>query len=272
VRPLRRSPRIGILAAVAIAAVGLFATSCGSSSSSPATATSTTTVALTGSITVSAASSLTGAFGRLESSFHVRHPETTIAFNFGSSGALSTQIQQGAPADVFASASPNDMATVQQAGDISGQPVVFARNRLEIVAKPGNPLGIHSLADLTKASVVALCVTTAPCGATAREALAKAHVTLPTAKISLGQNVDATLVEVTTGDADAGVVYVTNAKTVGTQGVGVPIPPAQNVTTSYPIAVVKSTTDRALAEAWIAYVLGPVGQPVLRQASFLPAH
>ena len=273
-RTLRRSPRISILAAVAIAAVGQFATACGSSSSSPATATTTATtaVALTGSITVSAASSLTGAFGRLETSFHVRHPETTIAFNFGSSGALSTQIQQGAPADVFASASPDDMATVKQAGDISGKPVIFARNRLEIVAKPGNPLGIHSLADLTKASVVALCVTTAPCGATAREALAKAHVTLPTAKISLGQNVDATLVEVTTGDADAGVVYVTNARTVGTQGVGVPIPPAQNVTTSYPIAVVKTTMDRALAEAWIAYVLGPVGQSVLRQASFLPAH
>jgi molybdate transport system substrate-binding protein len=97
-------------------------------------------------------------------------------------------------------------------------------------------------------------------------------VTLPTSKVSLGQDVDATLAEVTTGDADAGVVYVTNAKTVGSQGVGVPIPPAQNVTTSYPIAVVKSTADRDLAEAWIAYVLGPSGQTVLRRASFLPAH
>ena len=104
-----------------------------------------------------------------------------------------------------------------------------------------------------------------------REALAHAHVTIPAGQVSEGQNVDATLAEVTTGDANAGVVYVTNVKTVGSQGVGVPIPPAQNVTTSYPIGVVKSTTNRALAEAWIAYVLGPVGQSVLRQASFLPA-
>ena len=82
---------------------------------------------------------------------------------------------------------------------------------------------------------------------------------------------DATFAAVTTGDADAAIVYVTNAKTIGSQGVGIPIPTSQNVTTSYPIAVVKSTTDRALAEAWIAYVLGPTGQSVLRQASFLPA-
>ena len=249
--------------------VGL-AAACGRSSSSPAS-TSTTAATMNGSITVSAASSLTGAFGQLEATFHDLHPGATVAFNFGSSGALATQIQQGAPADVFASASLGDMATVQQAGDISRTPMIFARNRLEIVVKPGNPLGIHSLADLTKASVVALCVTTAPCGSTAQRALAKAHVTLPVAKVSLGQNVDATLAEVTTGDADAGVVYVTNAKTVGTQGVGVPIPPSQNVTTSYPIALVKGTTDRTLAQAWIAYVLGPTGQSVLRRASFLSA-
>jgi len=265
VRLARHARVLALLLGAALAAAA-----CGSTSSSPTT-TSTTIPRLTGSITVSAASSLTGAFGQLETTFHALHPGATVAFNFGSSGALATQIQQGAPADVFASASPGDMATVQQAGDISGPPVIFARNRLEIVVKPGNPLGIHSLADLTKASVVALCVTTAPCGSTAQKALAKAHVTLPVAKVSLGQNVDATLAEVTTGDADAGVVYVTNAKTVGTQGVGVPIAPSQNVTTSYPIALVKGTADRALAQAWIAYVLGPTGQSVLRQASFLPA-
>ncbi len=259
------------LAALGLGAVAALAAGCGSTSASTTT-TSAPAARLAGSITVSAASSLTAVFGQLATSFQAKHPGTAIAFNFGSSGALAGQIQQGAPADVFASASPADMATVQQAGDISGRPVTFARNRLEIVVKPGNPLGIHSLAALAKAPVVALCVSTAPCGATAQQALAKAHVTLPTAQVSLGQNVDATLAEVTTGDADAGIVYVTNAKAVGSQGVGVPIPPTQNVTTSYPIAVVKSTTEPALAEAWIAYVLGPTGQSVLRQASFLPAH
>ncbi len=264
--PAHTVRRSGALAALLLG-MALAVAACSSASSSP----TTTTATLNGSITVSAASSLTGAFGELETTFHALHPGATVAFNFGSSGALATQIQQGAPADVFASASPADMATVQRAGDISGTPVIFARNRLEIVVKPGNPLGIHSLNDLTKAAVVALCVTTAPCGSTAQRALAKAHVTLPVAKVSLGQNVDATLAEVTTGDADAGVVYVTNAKTVGTQGVGVPITPSQNVTTSYPIAVVKGTTNRTVARAWIAYVLGPTGQSVLRQASFLPA-
>jgi molybdate transport system substrate-binding protein len=254
------------LAGIVLAAVTTVGAACGSSS------TTITAAQLSGSITVSAASSLTGVFGQLASSFHATHPGTTVAFNFGSSGALATQIQQGAPADVFASASPDDMASVERAGDIGGQPVIFARNRLEMAVKPGNPLGIHSLADLTKAPVVALCVNTAPCGATAQQALAKAGVTLPSTKVSLGQNVDATLAEVTTGDAEAGIVYVTNAKTVGSQGQGVPIPAAQNVSTSYPIAVVKTTTDPTLAKAWIAYVLGPTGQSVLRRASFLPAH
>ena len=203
--------------------------------------------------------------------FHALHPGTTIAFNFGSSGALATQIQQGAPADVFASASPDDMASVQRTGDISGQPVIFARNRLEIVVKPGNPLGIHSLADLTNAPVVALCVDTAPCGATAQQALAKAGVTLPSSKVSLGQNVDATLAEVTTGDAEAGIVYVTNAKTVGTPGPGSPASPQHRTSPpATPSPSSRPPTDPTLARAWMAYVLGPTGQSVLRRASFLP--
>lgn len=176
----------------------------------------------------------------------------------------------GAPADVFASASPSDMATVQAAHLVFGKPVTFARNRLEIVVKPGNPLAIHSLAALDKAAVVAICVPTAPCGSTAQEALAKARVTLPTSKVSLGADVDATLAQVTTGDADASIVYVTNAATVGDQGVAVPIPPAQNVSTSYPISVLTTTTDRSLASAWVAYVLGPVGRAALLRAQFLP--
>ncbi|MGO8872381.1 MAG: molybdate ABC transporter substrate-binding protein [Acidimicrobiales bacterium] len=257
------------MAALGAAAVSLAA--CGSSSGSPSTSTTTATK-LTGSITVSAASSLTDAFGTLATKFKAAHPGTNIEFDFASSGTLATQITQGAPADVFASASPSDMETVQKAGDISGTPVTFARNSLEIVVKPGNPLGIHSLADLTKAKVVAICVSSAPCGSTAEQALEKAHVTIPTSKVTVGQDVDSTFAEVTTGDADAALVYVTNAKTVGDQGVGIPIPPSQNVTTSYPIAVVKSTKNRSLALAWVAYVLGPTGQKVLRAASFLPAH
>jgi molybdate transport system substrate-binding protein len=261
--------RGGVALAITVA-VALLAAGCGRSSKT-STGSSTTTSAITGSITVSAASSLTDAFGQLGTMFHTLHPSSKIAFNFGSSGDLAGQITSGAPADVFASASPKDMATVVDAGDISGTPVTFARNNLEIILKPGNPLHIGSLADLTKAPVVSLCVRTAPCGATALEALGRAHVTLPASRVTLGQNVKATFAAVITGDADAGIVYVTDAKTIGNDGVGVPIPPADNVTTSYPIAAVKTPENATLAEAWIAYVLGPVGQEVLRRAGFLPA-
>jgi molybdate transport system substrate-binding protein len=260
-----RRPRL-VIGAIGIVALTL--TACGSSTPTSPT---TTRADLTGSITVSAASSLTASFTQLATMFRSIHPGTTVAFNFGSSGTLATQIQQGAPADVFASASPGDMQTVQKSGDIEGTPVIFARNSLEIVVKPGNPLGIHSLANLTKANVVAICVASAPCGATAEQALEKAHVAIPTSKVTLGQDVDTTLSEVTTGDAEAAIVYVTNAKNVGTQGQGVPIPSSLNVTTSYPIAVVKSTNDKPLAQAWIAFVLSPTAQKVLRQAGFLPA-
>jgi len=253
----------------ALAVVAAVTAAC-SSSPSTVTTTSTTGVRLSGSITVSAASSLTGAFTQLAASFHHLHPGTTVTFNFGSSGALATQIVSGAPADVFASASPSNMATVQAAHLLSGAPVTFARNRLELVVKPGNPLGIHTLAELDKAAVVAICVPTAPCGSTAQQALARARVTLATSKVSLGANVDATLAEVTTGDADAAIVYVTNAATVGTSGVAVPIPPSQNVTTSYPIGVLTTSTNHALATAWVAYVLGSVGRVTLLRAHFLP--
>ncbi len=263
--------RHGIITASALVVIGLIAASCSNSPSSSGT-TSTTKPSLTGSITVSAAASLTAVFNQLGSQFHTAHPGTTISFNFDSSGALATQITSGAPADVFASASPDDMDTVVKAGDISGKPVTFARNSLEMVAKPGNPLGIQSLADLPKANPVSICVNTAPCGSTAEQALHNAGVTIPPSQVTQGSNVDTTFAAVTTGDAPAGIVYVTNAKTCGSQCVGIPIPAAQNVPTSYPIAVVKTTTNRSLAEAWIAYVLGPIGQSALRQASFLPAH
>ena len=256
----------------ALAALTILATAC-SSSSTPSTTSTTDTANLTGSITVSAASSLTTAFSKLASTFEAAHHGTIITFNFGSSGALATQIIQGAPSDVFASASPKNMDMVSVTGAVLGKPVTFARNSLEIVVKPGNPLAISSLADLTKAHVVAICVSTAPCGATADQALKNASVTLPSSQVTLGPDVEATVAAVTTGDADAAIVYVTNAKKVGAlgTGVGVPIPASVNVTTSYPIAAIKSTKDKSLTLAWIAYVLGPTGQKVLRTAGFLPA-
>ena len=235
-------------------------------SSTPASA-----AKLSGSITVSAASSLSGVFAQLGQRFKSLHPSTFVAFNFDSSGTLANQIQQGAPADVFASASIKDMGIVMKAGDVAGPTSIFTRNTLAIVVKPGNPLRIHSPVDLLRAKVVALCATSAPCGQAAREVLAKSKVVIPTSKVSLGQDVKSTLAQVTSGDADAAIVYVTDARTVKSQGATVTIPAGENVITSYPIGLLEASTHRTLAKAWIAFVLGPIGQRALHNAGFLAA-
>ena len=262
-RSARRGPlftRTAIAALAGVLTLGVIATS-------PADASK-----LSGSITVSAASSLTGVFTQLGHSFEAAHPSTSIAFNFASSSILETQIQQGSPADVFASASVKDMGLAQKAGDIVGSTPIFTRNTLAIVVKPGNPLHIHSLKDLLKAKVVALCAATAPCGEAAREVLATSKVVIRGSKISLGQDVKSTLAQVTSGDADAAIVYVTDARSVAGEVNAVAIPAAQNVVTAYPIGLVKASTHRSLARAWMAYVLSAIGQRALHAAGFLPVH
>lgn len=265
-----RSVRRGrIPARVVLVVLGIAAAACGGANASSSTTRAPTT--LTGSITVSAAASLTGTFDQLASEFEHAHPGTTITFNFGSSGTLVTQIQAGAPADVFASASTSDMDTLRTSGDVLGTPVVFARNTLELVVRPGNPFHIHSLADLARAPVVALCVITAPCGAAATEALRVSGVSIPTSRITLGTDVKATLEQVTAGDAAAAIVYVTDARTVGGAATAVPIPASHNVVTAYPIALVTGTANAPLGRAWISWVAGTQGQSVLHAAGFLPA-
>ncbi len=267
----RPRPSRAMAIAVVMAAALVLAACSSSSKTSTANTSATIAPGVSGSIIVSAAASLTGAFGDLKSSFQQAHAGTTINLNFGSSAALVTQIQGGAAADVFASASKATMDSLVSSGNIEGQPMVFARNQLELVVKPGNPLGITSLADLTKAQTVALCAETAPCGSAAKSAFAQDKITVDESKVTRGADVKATLAAVTTGDADAAVVYVTDAKSVtASQGTAVPIPDSQNVIAVYEIGQVKGTKDGSLAQAWIAYVLGPTGQSVLKAAGFLP--
>jgi molybdate transport system substrate-binding protein len=254
-----------VWAVAALVAAGVTAAAC---STSPSATTKPPT--LHGSITVSAASSLTDSFNTLAKSFEARHHGTNVVFNFGSSATLLTQIQTGAPADVFASAGSKEMNEAVMSGNIEGHPTDFARNTMEIVVKPGNPLGIHFVADLTKAQVVSLCVVSAPCGAAAQMVLHNAGVALPASQVTLGDNVSATLQAVTTGDAEAGIVYVTDAKGAGSSVTTVRISTANNVVTEDVMAVVKGTQNASLARAWVSYVAGPVGQRVLRQAGFLP--
>lgn len=264
--------RTGMVALVLVAGLALVGcgSSSGSSSGSKSSTTTTTTAKATGSITVSAAASLTEAFGTIGKDFSSANPGATVTFNFGSSGTLATQIQQGAPADAFASADPANIDTLQQANLVDGRATVFANNKLVIVTKPGNPKNVKSLADLATVGIVSLCGETVPCGKYADQALSAAGVTIPADKITRGVDVKATLAAVTTGDADAAIVYVTDAKTAGSAVASVAIPDAQNVIATYPIAVLKASGNPATTQAFVQYVVGPKGQATLKSYGFLP--
>jgi molybdate transport system substrate-binding protein len=219
---------------------------------------------LAGSITVFAASSLTGAFNQLATDFERAHPGTDIVFQFGSSGDLATAITQGGSADVFASASPTNMAAVVKTGDAASS-TSFVSNTAEIATPPGNPQHITGLADLAGVRV-ALCVPTAPCGALAEELFQKAGVTVKPAASE--PDVKSTLAVVQSGEVDAGIVYVTDVKAAGDKVTGVPIPAGQNGTTEYPIATLTGSRNKALAAAFVSYVESAAGQRVLSAAGF----
>lgn len=254
---------------------GLVASSCSSSSttkteSTSPTLTATSVVKVSGTVTVSAAASLTGAFGKIGADFTAANPAATVTLNFGSSGTLETQIEQGAPADVFASADQADVDKLSAAGRLNGPSVVFARNKLVIVTKTGNPKRVKTLADLANLDVVSLCANTVPCGKYAAQVLRAAAVTIPESKVTRGQDVKATLAAVATGDADAAIVYVTDALSATGTVASVTIPDAQNAIATYPIAVVKSSTDTAEARAFVDYVASTKGQATLKRFGFLP--
>jgi molybdate transport system substrate-binding protein len=217
-----------------------------------------------GSIRVDAASSLTGAFDTLKARFEAAHPGTSVSVNYGASSDLATQIGQGAPVDVFASASETNMT------DLGGQalhPVDFATNTLEIAVPPGNPAGVQSVADLARPGVkVAVCDPAVPCGVVAARVFAKAHVAVhPVANLA---DVKSTLAAVESGEVDAGLVYVTDVRAAGGKVVGVPIPAAVNAGTTYPIAVLRDAPDPSLARAWVDFVLSETGRRVLAADGF----
>jgi molybdate transport system substrate-binding protein len=221
-----------------------------------------------GSITVFGAASLTEAFTQIGTDFQKKNKGTTVAFNFNSSSILETQIEQGAPADTFASADTANMDKAVAANDIAPKPVIFAKNRLEIAVAPGNPKKIKSLADTVKSGVqLVLCAPEVPCGKYALQAYQEAGVTVPT--VPTGTSVKDTLSKVTLGEADAAVVYVTDVKSAKGQVTGVPIPDKHNVIAEYPIATVKATQNATTANAFKSYVLSKAGQATLRKYGFL---
>lgn len=263
-----------LLAAVAVTAA-LVVAGCSSDTSSPNAATTdatttdaTTTPAVTGAVTVSAAASLTEAFTTIKDDFTAAERGVTVTINFGSSGQLATQIRAGAPADVAAFADEAPMATLSDSDLLATPPKVFALNRLVVVTKPGNPGKVRSLKDLATVGTVALCAETAPCGRFAGQALQKAEVTIPPTSITRGPDVKATLTAVTEGDADAAVVYLTDARAAGAKVTTVELPDSENVVAGYPIAVTRAAGSPSAARAFEEYVLGPEGRAVLRRAGF----
>jgi len=262
-----------IRALAVVVAFAFVATGCSDDGTSSDTAsdpkTTTATSALTGAITVSAAASLTEAFTTIKDDFQQANPDAVVTINFGSSGQLSTQIIDGAPADVAAFADEAPMTTLDDAGLLAAPPEIFARNRLIIVTKPGNPKQVTTLDDLATVGVVSLCAETAPCGRFANQVLAAAGVTIPPANVTRGQDVKTTLAAVTEGDAEAAIVYVTDAAAAGDKVATVEISEVVNVIAKYPVAVIEATRNETVAHAFEDYILGDEGQAVLKEAGFL---
>ncbi len=222
-----------------------------------------------GSIVVSAAASLTEAFTTIRDEFVGQNPDATVTVNFGSSGALAEQIRSGAPADVAAFADSIAMDGLEQAGLLDGAAQIFAGNRLVIVTRPDNPTRIGGLEDLVDQGTISLCVETAPCGRYAAQLLVEAGLTVPASKISRGQDVKSTLTAATEGDADAAIVYATDAVAAGDAVDTVEIAGSEGLVAEYPIAILSSTASPELAQAFVAYVLSDAGQSTLLDAGFL---
>ena len=217
-------------------------------------------------IKVFAAASLTAAFTELGQTYTSANGGAKVIFNFAGTQALATQIRQGAPADVFASA---DLPNMDKVKDLVGPPQSFASNRLQIVVEKGDPRGIRSLVDLARPGVkVVLAAEEVPAGKYARQLLDRAGVGVT--PVSLEDNVKAVVTKVSLGEADAGIVYVTDVAAGGDKIEGVDIPRDQNVTATYPIATVKATKAQDKAQAFLDLVLSDQGQQVLQKYGFLP--
>jgi molybdate transport system substrate-binding protein len=220
-----------------------------------------------GAVTVLAAASLTESFTTIGKDFEAANPGSKVTFSFGGSSGLAQQIVSGAPADVFAAASPATMKTVTDAGDTAGTPVTFVRNQLVIAVAKGNPKGLDSLAALAEPEIkVALCAEQVPCGAAAKKALESGGIEVT--PVTQEQDVKAALSKVKLGEVDAALVYRTDAKAAEADVDGVEFPESANAINDYPIAALKEAPNAAGAQAFVAYVQSAAAQQVLTSAGF----
>ena len=217
-------------------------------------------------LTVLAAASLRDVFAELAQGFEAEHDGVTVALSFAGSADLADQLLAGSPGDVFASADTTNMDRVVEGGD-AADPVVFATNTLTVVVPPGNPGGVTSFADLAREDLkVVVCAAEVPCGAATAKVEAAAGTTIH--RVSEESSVTDVLAKVTADEADAGLVYVTDATLAGDDVEVVDVVETQSVVNTYPIAVTSGASDAALAREWLELVTGPVGQAALAKAGF----
>lgn len=218
-------------------------------------------------ITVFAAASLEPAFTEIAAQFMTEHPGMTVDFNFAGSSDLATQLTQGARADVFASANTTQMDKVAQAGLLDGAAAPFATNTLVIVTAPGNPHGVRSFADLAVPGLaVVVCQSPVPCGAATHQIEEATGVAVN--PVSEEPDVTDVLNKVTTGQADAGVVYRTEALHAGDKVATVEFPEAAGAVNTYPIALLREAPRFGPARAFIDLVTGEAGRKILLRSGF----
>jgi molybdate transport system substrate-binding protein len=222
-----------------------------------------------GEVAVLAAASLTEVFTELGEDFEAAHPGTAVTFSFAGSSQLAQQVVNGAPADVFAAASPATMKTVTDAGAAAGPPRVFVRNQLVIAVPRGNPDRIAALADLARPGLkVAVCAPQVPCGAAAGRATAAARVAL--APVTQEQDVKAALAKLRLGEVDAALVYRTDAAAAADDVTAVEFPESAAAVNDYPIAALRDGPNATGGAAFVEYVLtDPRARATLTDAGFL---
>lgn len=260
--------KLSAVAAAAVLTVSLASCAAASdTSASPTAGTSSAAPELSGTLTVFAAASLKTTFTDLAAAFEAAHPKVKVSLSFDGSSTLVTQITQGAPADVFASADTKNMTKLSDAKMAAGKPVDFATNVLTLVVPTTNPANIASFADAAKPGTkLVICAAQVPCGAAALSDATSAGLTL--APVSEELNVTSVLGKVISGEADAGLVYVTDAKSAAKKVKEVPLDLATPTVNDYPIVAVEGSKQQELAKAFIALVTAPEGQQVLQDAGF----
>lgn len=253
--------RLGLLGAALVVA------GCGSSGSPSGQGSSAASLPAEQTLTVFAAASLKNSFTTLGTQFESANSATTVTFSFGGSSDLVTQLQQGAPGDVFASADTKNMDKATGDDLVAGSPVNFASNTLEIAVPTDNPAKITSFADLARPGVkVVVCAPQVPCGSATQKVETATGVDLE--PVSEENAVTDVLNKVQSGEADAGLVYKTDVKGAAGKVQGVAFPEASKAVNVYPIAALAGSKNKELAQKFVDLVTGAEGQQVLADAGF----